>query len=114
MMSYCWPNEKFDCVVGVWSLSSVKLEQVENLLVKIDQSMKVLGHLVLIEPVLDKSEKQQERVALDGQEQHMVRSEKTYRRFFRNCQYTLMDSQRFWWSTFYTEYQMLFVLKKEI
>ena len=57
LMSYCWPNEKFDCVVGVWSLSSVKLDQVENLLVKIDQSMQVLGHLVLIEPVLDKNEK---------------------------------------------------------
>ena len=57
LMNFKWPKDKFECVVGIWSLSSIPLEAVENLLVSIDQSLKVLGYAVLIEPVLEVVEK---------------------------------------------------------
>ena len=85
LMTYQWPKEKFDCVVGVWSLSSVKHGQVEDLLVDIDKSMKDLGYLVLIEPVLDNTEEQTERAALNIGNEYMVRPDRSYRHFFRNC-----------------------------
>ena len=113
LMSYEWPKEKFDCVVGVWSLSSVPHEQVENLLVHIDQSMKDFSFAVLIEPVLDDNEEQTERAAAGLSEQYMVSPERTYRRFFRNCQFTVHDTLKFWWSQYCPEAQRLYVLKKE-
>ena len=43
----------------------------------------------------------------------MVRPERTYRRFFRNCQFTVQDTLKFWWSQYCPEAQRLYVLKKE-
>ena len=36
LMSFQIPTEKFDCVIGYWALSSAPLEQVENLIARLD------------------------------------------------------------------------------
>ena len=75
--------------------------------------MKDFSYAVLIEPVLDDKEEQTERAASGMSEQYMVRPERTYRRFFRNCQFTVLDTLKFWWSHYCPEAQRLYVLKKE-
>ena len=114
LLNYQWPKEKYDCVVGVWSLSSIPYEAVENLLVSIDQSLKVPGYLVLIDPVLEHTEQQTERAAEGGYKQYMVRPARSYTHFFKSCEFKIIDSLRFWWKDYCPEAQMLFVLKKEI
>ena len=89
-----FPAETFDCVVGVFCLCYLTEREIEKLLPKMEESLTVLGYIVLVEPVLKVEEGDRDR-QLPEQRQHMaIRSAKYYSRLFRNNKVKVMWTRR--------------------
>ena len=50
--NFKWPDDHYDCVIGVWCLCYLKGVAVENALAGMEKSIKEIGYIILQEPVL--------------------------------------------------------------
>ena len=114
ILSFKWIDGRYDCVVAVWTLSQLKLLQVQAMVHKIDGGLKDCGYVVLIEPVLDDDEKGRERPAKVEDEGHVVRADATYQRFFKGARFDVIHHEKAKMKDLCEKWQMLYLLKKGI
>ena len=99
-------------MVAVWTLSQLNHRDAQNLICKIDDSLKDVGYLVLIEPVLGDDERQWERAAKVEEEGHVARIESTYQRFFKGPRLEVVHQEKAKMADLCDEWMMLYILKK--
>ena len=52
IQDYFWPKIRYDCILGVWCLCYLRGERLLDALAGMEKSVKELGYIVLMEPVL--------------------------------------------------------------
>ena len=111
IQDFDFPKKKYDSIVGVFCLCYLASNEIESVLVKMEQSLKDYGFIILLEPVLAVGDHQTERVHPDTEQRMMVRSAKYYTRLFAKLQISVHKQKRFEIKASLTDPLMAFVLK---
>ena len=94
IQKFVFPLHTYDCIVGVFCLCYLSEKEIEKLLPQMEESLTILGSIVLMEPVLKVTEDNNPR-KLPEQRQHMaIRSAKYYTRLFRQLQLKVVSTRR--------------------
>ena len=56
IQDFQWPEEKYECIIGVWSLCYLDYKDRCDLIKNATKALKEGGHILLFEPVLSKNE----------------------------------------------------------
>ena len=62
IQNFDWPEEVYECIIGVWCLAYLETKDIMKHLPKIENSLEDAGYCLLIEPVLSENEKQENRL----------------------------------------------------
>ena len=64
IQDYFWPKNRYDCIMGVWSLCYLHGEDLKTVLLQMQTSVKASGFIIFMEPVLkEESQEDEQEVA---------------------------------------------------
>ena len=75
-----WPEDSYDCVVGVFCLCYLQGQNLKNALAGMERSIKETGYIVLMEPVLENSAEEKEKPFGEEGQKMMIRKRNWYER----------------------------------
>ena len=93
IQEFNWPEQKYDCVVGVFCLSYLDEEEIDTVLNKMYLSLNHFGYIVLMEPVLQVEEDVKERQQKITEQKMTIRSVKYYKKRFQKLQIALFSGR---------------------
>ena len=95
VQDFSFGEQRFDCIIGVWSLCYLNTNDRGQLIDRIFRSLRPQGFLILFEPVLRKDEPQVERLHKWREQQMVIRSQKAFQQLLINNDWSQCASGRY-------------------
>jgi hypothetical protein len=93
IQNFLWPKSRYDCILGVFCLCYLHGEDLDNVLLRMQASVKTSGFIVLMEPVLREGSQADENKIAEPEAQMKARKSSSYTRLFQRFGLRVMDTR---------------------